>query len=87
MFCGLFSEIILPSVYALLLSVFVLQLTFCRSLGRFAYILYSSYLARVARNCPPCTRVRIGGKEVENPNCLILFVMCFGCLGMVGNFA
>ena len=35
MFCGLFSEIILPSVYALLLSVFVLQLTFCRSLGQF----------------------------------------------------
>ena len=32
MFCGLFSEIILPSVYALLLTVFVLQLTFCRSL-------------------------------------------------------
>ena len=34
MFCGLFSEIILLSVYALLLSVFVLQLTFCRSLWR-----------------------------------------------------
>ena len=41
----------------------------------------------MARNCSTCTRVRIGGKEGENPNCLILFVMCFGCVGMVGNFA
>ena len=41
----------------------------------------------MARICSTCTRVRIGGKEGENPNCLILFVMCFGCVGMVGNFA
>ena len=41
----------------------------------------------MARNCPPCTRVRIGGKEGENSNCLILFAMCFGRVGMVGNFA